>query len=226
MGKIKIVCEYCGKVEYDFPSNFKKYCSRKCTTDALRKRIQCKCLGCGNLFEVRPSEYKKGFGKHCSVECRSKNLDENRTCLFCGKQFSIRRHRLVNSGARGKFCSNKCASSYRANLWSNRYEKCIECGLTKYKHQGLGLCRRCYGLKKKYLLGNKERLKLYKKAESRCMICGKSESKNGRKLAVDHSHNNSNIRGLLCDECNRGLGYFKDDPKLLDNAIKYLEKTI
>lgn len=27
---------------------------------------------------------------------------------------------------------------------------------------------------------------------------------------------------LLCDNCNRGLGYFRDNPEVLKAAIKYL----
>lgn len=30
------------------------------------------------------------------------------------------------------------------------------------------------------------------------------------------------VRGIICNECNRGLGYFKDNPKVLINTAKYL----
>jgi len=39
---------------------------------------------------------------------------------------------------------------------------------------------------------------------------------------VDHDHKTGKIRSLLCDLCNKGLGFFKDDCNLLKNAIKYL----
>jgi len=43
-------------------------------------------------------------------------------------------------------------------------------------------------------------------------------------LAVDHNHDTGKVRELLCNTCNNGLGCFKDDPKLLQSAIKYLNK--
>ena len=55
-----------------------------------------------------------------------------------------------------------------------------------------------------------------------CAICGNPCS-TGRKLAIDHDHLTGRIRGLLCSNCNQGLGKFKDDIGLLRRAIAYLE---
>jgi hypothetical protein len=43
-------------------------------------------------------------------------------------------------------------------------------------------------------------------------------------FAVDHCHTTGKIRGLLCNPCNRGLGFFRDSPELLQQAVDYLEK--
>jgi len=51
----------------------------------------------------------------------------------------------------------------------------------------------------------------------RCTICGNEET-----LVVDHDHKTNQIRGMLCNHCNRGLGHFKDDPDLLEYARIYL----
>lgn len=57
-----------------------------------------------------------------------------------------------------------------------------------------------------------------------CAICGNGASDAIRKnLAVDHCHGTGRVRGLLCGNCNTGLGSFKDDPVLLRRAIKYLK---
>ncbi len=54
-----------------------------------------------------------------------------------------------------------------------------------------------------------------------CAICGKGPTT--KRLAVDHCHDTGEIRGLLCDRCNRGLGSFRDDPELLARASRYLK---
>lgn len=57
-----------------------------------------------------------------------------------------------------------------------------------------------------------------KSSIKQCVICGVETTK----LVVDHCHKTGSIRGLLCTNCNLGLGHFKDDPLLLEFAIQYL----
>lgn len=57
----------------------------------------------------------------------------------------------------------------------------------------------------------------YFKLKKICVICGSKE-----KLCIDHSHQTSRIRGMLCSSCNKGLGFFKDNPILLNRASDYI----
>jgi hypothetical protein len=52
-----------------------------------------------------------------------------------------------------------------------------------------------------------------------CAICGKQ-----MRLSIDHCHRSGKVRGLLCNDCNLGLGRFRDDPELLQAAIAYLTR--
>ena len=57
-----------------------------------------------------------------------------------------------------------------------------------------------------------------------CKICG-GHSPDGRRLHVDHCHKSGAVRGLLCKDCNVGLGSFKDSHELLAAAARYLEEA-
>ena len=56
----------------------------------------------------------------------------------------------------------------------------------------------------------------------RCKLCCRPRT-GRRRFPVDHDHHTQAIRGLLCDNCNLGLGHFQDDPSLLRWAAFYVE---
>ncbi len=66
---------------------------------------------------------------------------------------------------------------------------------------------------------------LYKAQQERCAICRRHQSLVWKTLCVDHDHKTGEVRGLLCDNCNRGIGLMNDDPALLKRAVEYLKKV-
>src|SRR5579859_1146802 len=71
--------------------------------------------------------------------------------------------------------------------------------------------------------------KLFEKQFGLCAICRKPETEINKRtgliksLSVDHNHITQEIRGLLCGECNKGIGSLKENPTIFRNAAEYLE---
>jgi len=101
---------------------------------------------------------------------------------------------------------------------------CYQCRRDKYKGDKHTKNR----LRNRHLLTNynlslEDYNTILKSQNYRCAICKKPENKLKQQLSVDHNHKTGKIRGLLCPDCNRGLGCFKDNKNLLRLAIKYLK---
>ena len=58
----------------------------------------------------------------------------------------------------------------------------------------------------------------------KCKICN-SDCSTGKSLAVDHNHETGKVRGLLCKNCNIGLGMFFDNIDFLESAVLYLKSS-
>jgi hypothetical protein len=55
-------------------------------------------------------------------------------------------------------------------------------------------------------------------------VCAVCKKKTNKRLSGDHNHTTGKPRGLLCNNCNTGLGMFEDNPHLLEEAAAYLRK--
>jgi hypothetical protein len=113
---------------------------------------------------------------------------------------------------------NRDADNARKSVWSHK-------NLEKKQLSSLKS-----HLKKKFNLTVAGYEELVSRANSKCAICGaepkKEISGNGKsnpRLHIDHCHKTGKVRGLLCFNCNAGLGQFKDDVSRLEKAIGYLE---
>lgn len=99
------------------------------------------------------------------------------------------------------FCSKECRSeSFAAGRYKRLHGINGDDALEMFNKQG-GLCKICGG----------EGFKMHK------------SKKHG--LNLDHCHSTGKVRGWLCDNCNRGLGLFKDNIKHLESAIEYLKSS-
>lgn len=100
--------------------------------------------------------------------------------------------------------------------------KCKKILAPKKKLNSNGLCIKCSGF---HGLNNIERkiicTALYDSQNGKCAICKIALEDKSR---LDHRHEPYKLRGLLCFSCNIGLGMFKDNTKILLEAIFYLNR--
>ena len=113
------------------------------------------------------------------------------------KQFCPRNHDTHHYGRDKKGCCRECQRINRRE-WARR---------NPVKSRMMGLKER-YGLLVDITIN------------AVCGICGAK----GVELVIDHDHTTNQIRGCLCQGCNKGIGFLKDDPELCRKAIAYLEK--
>lgn len=76
-------------------------------------------------------------------------------------------------------------------------------------------------MKRLYGMSSSQYQQLAELQGNACVIC--REAPTGRPLVVDHCHASGQVRGLLCNRCNVGLGNFQDNPELFYRAAAYLE---
>jgi len=82
---------------------------------------------------------------------------------------------------------------------------------------------RAWQLKTFYGITSEERDLIIRAQNNRCAICGKLLIKT-KDTQIDHNHKTNKVRGILCANCNLGLGQFQDNILILQRAISYLER--
>jgi Recombination endonuclease VII len=90
-------------------------------------------------------------------------------------------------------------------------------------------------LRHRYGLSPEQRGKLLTEQNGCCYLCGEPlDLDHPRTVHVDHDHTccpgsrtcGACIRGIACDPCNRGIGYFRDDPGRMRRVADQLEAAM
>ncbi|MFF4371120.1 endonuclease VII domain-containing protein [Streptomyces sp. NPDC001594] len=91
-------------------------------------------------------------------------------------------------------------------------------------HARCKACRAIEGraghLKRKYGITEVERDRMIADQGGLCCLCLRAPA-----VHVDHCHKTGRVRGVLCFNCNTGLGLLKDSPDRILRAAEYLEGT-
>ncbi len=177
--------------------------------------------GCGNLKDSR------------SLKCRSCNYGYNETTKTCVKcltkkpvdDFRIRTRKIPRPRSTCRECEaanqryrnanateeQKQRREYHRRKWEQDNPEKQKIILRKRKIRSLGLVE------------NEEYILHLLEVQQTCSICD-CNSPSSQELSIDHCHETGRFRGLLCQNCNHGLGHFKDNVEYLKRAISYLCK--
>lgn len=161
-----------------------------------------------------------------------------KVCRSCNTEKSVDEFGIVKANADGrryacKECYNAIRKTYRSTsppkltAQKKRYhERHREKILRNNKEKYVRLTRE-WKLLREYGMTMADYLAMGEAQGWRCAICNKDAKENPKgkhsPLCVDHCHKTGEVRGLLCNACNSGLGCFRDNVAALRTAAEYLE---
>lgn len=139
--------------------------------------------------------------------------------LDCRKCKEIKEINFFSKKSKSKrgysYICKKCHNEYSRNTWyKNNSEKQIKSS-AKWKSKNKFKC-----LARKYNSTESFISELFQKSNHKCECCGLQDAN----LNIDHCHTSGIIRGLLCGNCNKALGFVFDNKDTLRNMIKYLSR--
>jgi Recombination endonuclease VII len=144
---------------------------------------------------------------------RPRKLTSTRICRQCQIEKPIR-----------EFCrSRTCATGYTGHcLLCNRLRQKI----SKAKRNPFDV--KFEQIKRKFNIDKQDYIKILEGQKYKCPICKIDLKLTANSLAftcavVDHCHETSKVRGILCKRCNLLLGHANDSIDRLKGAIAYLK---
>lgn len=144
----------------------------------------------------------------------------NKKCVRCGIPKPIKngfyRCRSSKDGHHSicKECSKKAASKWKKDNADRRRATSREWERRNASYRSLRRKQQSYGITPD------DYKRMFQAQSGKCAVC----SNPMKTVHVDHDHLTGKIRDLLCPPCNRGLGFFRDDPVILKSALNYLIK--
>lgn len=134
-----------------------------------------------------------------------------------------RLEKSVTEFYRGDYYCKECRKVHQRRYRDKNYESSLRARAEYVKRYPERV--KSSKLKSSYGISLEDYNSLLEKQENACGICGGPPTGRGIKsgyFQVDHDHLTKKVRGLLCSNCNAGIGHLKDSISILESAIKYL----
>lgn len=191
-------CEHCGTPFSSRKWNA-RYCSERCNWNATEARAR-KARGyraeqCEQCGTDLPADRQTRV-RFCSVKCGDDWHNAQRSAA-----------RVAAKAALQRTCRG-CGAPLAATERASRVYCTKECKIRSRRHETYRL--------------TKQELAALLAQHQVCAIC-QSPEWGVKGPQVDHCHATDRVRGVLCGNCNQGLGRFGDDPARLRAAAAYLE---
>lgn len=149
------------------------------------------------------------------AESKHKHTFWNVVC-DCGNAVSVQSTYMKSGKTKSCGCYQK-EQARNARLKHGRASRLAKSGSEDYPKY-----TREIHLKRKYNLDIDVYNKMLQNQDNKCCICQYEFGQKDGDVYVDHCHTTKKVRGLLCQHCNSGLGYFRDSKNNLAKAIEYL----
>ena len=128
--------------------------------------------------------------------------------------------------ARRKKYTEKLKQEGKISQYNKKYRESGGSNISKeYYNNSKRKVWKNYQLKRDYGITLEQYDERLEQQNYSCLICGSHKDLFSKDLAVDHCHSTGKIRGLLCKNCNTGIGNFKDDVEIMKRAIEYIERN-
>lgn len=217
----RIDCPKCGQ-SMDYRAKQCKSCRKREQQSTKGQTLANKftLCGCGSMKDKR--------AKRCG-RCRSEHENELKiqrlTCPKCGGKM----------GRKSSLCFNCYGDTLRSEIIDGK-KSCLSCDMIKPldqfglrgENRYLSQCKDCVSLgeRNRHIrrkcgslnMSLKDTWELMRKPGINCEICGCWTEK----FHIDHCHTTNSFRGLLCPNCNSGMGLLGDNPDRLRAAAEYL----
>lgn len=147
------------------------------------------------------------------MRMKHKIIDGKKPCSKCKENLDVSKFHKDMSNSSG--LTNNCIS---CDVLRNLKRT----SSAKYK-----VYKRDFDLRKNYNITLEDFNSMLKSQENRCKICSILYIPGQNKeFCVDHCHKTGKVRGVLCNNCNRMLGFIKDSIEILDKAKIYLIENL
>lgn len=142
-----------------------------------------------------------------------------KTCLECNETKPLEQFPKAGAGRYRPRCKI-CYNTYQAVQRNKPERKAkIQRSWKEASARYYSTERRRNKTLRQYGLDESKYNEMYDAQNGKCAICEEN-----LRLVVDHCHESGKIRGLLCNQCNIGLGVFQDNVDRLEAAVLYLTK--